>query len=129
MQISIIGRSDGGRRGGGQVVGVVAEVVQPDCSPSGPVGGAKRKVSNGVSGGSRRAAQIKVFSLPLEDGGVGRVAVAGRKSGAGVPRGNGYRSRRCIYCIDRPLRRVFRSAQIFFDDYFVAQIQAGCRGG
>ena len=112
----------------GQIIGVVAEVVQPDGSTAGAVGGADGKVGDGVSGGGGRTGKVKVFSLPFEDGGVGRVAVAGRKSGAGVPRRHSNRARRHIDGIDCSLSRVFRPAQIFFDYYFVAQIKSGGGG-
>ena len=126
MQVAVVGGSDGGRGRSGEVIGVVAEVVQVDGAATGAVGRPDGQIGYRVPMGRERAGEVKIFSLPFKDGGGRRVAVAGGESGARVPRRDSNGSCGCIDGVDCSLRRVFRAAQIFFDDYFVAQIQAGC---
>ena len=128
MEVSIIAGGDGGGGRSGEIICIVAEVVQIDGAAFGTIGRPDSQVGNSIPMGGERAVEVKIFSLPLEDGGGRRVAIAGGESGAGVPRRDGNGSGSGVDGINRALGGVFRAAQIFFDDYFVAQVEAGGGG-
>ena len=75
----------------GDVTPRATEIIEPDGGALGTVGGAQGQTDDGVALGGKRAGEVKVFSLPLENLGGGRIA-AGRE-GRGGDEGDGAVSR------------------------------------